>query len=160
MFFIKIAIVCVLGVITYQDLKDREVYGFVFPILMGLLGALHYQSVLDIHFYNALIMNGVILFFTIGLMYLYAVLRIKKPFFSEVFGIGDLLFFLALAIGFPTVTFTIILVFSLLFALIVWEVLKKNSKYTTIPLAGYMAIFTGMILIASCMINDVTLYLI
>ncbi|WP_152537375.1 hypothetical protein [Aquimarina pacifica] len=156
----KTALVLILGIITYQDLKDREVYGFVFLILIGLLGVLHYKSVMDIHFFYAVAINFGVIFLVLLGAYIYTIFRIKKPFFSQVFGLGDLLFFLALAIGFPTITFTILLVFSLLFSLLIWGVLKNNSKYNTVPLAGYMSVFIGVVFIVSCITNDLTLYLI
>ncbi|WP_062053709.1 hypothetical protein [Aquimarina longa] len=160
MIFIKIAILGFLGVIIYQDFKDREVYGFIFPILISLLGILHYQNVVRINFLYTILINIGVLAILMGILYLYTLIKLKRPFFEEVFGIGDLLFFVALAIGFPTVAFIIILVFSLLFSLVIWLFLKKESKYDTIPLAGYMSIFLIITLICYWTTNSITLYLI
>ncbi|MEW7291268.1 prepilin peptidase [Aquimarina sp. 2304DJ70-9] len=158
--FIKILTICTLAVIVYQDLKDREVYGFIFPVLIGLFGFLHYQNTTHITFLYAILMNIAVLIVIMGLLYLYTLIRLKKSFFKEVFGWGDLLFFIALAVGFPTVTFVILFVFSLIFSLLVWLVIKKKAKYNTVPLAGYMAVFLGMVFITNWITNALTLYLI
>ncbi len=160
MLLIKICILCTLGVITYQDLKDREVYGFIFLVLIGLLGFLHYQNTTQFNFLYAILMNIGVLIVIMGLLYLYTLIQLKRSFFEEVFGWGDLLFFLALAIGFPTATFIILLVFSLLFSVLVWLMLKNKANYDTVPLAGYMAVFLGMIFLINWMMNPLTLYLI
>ncbi|WP_103069706.1 hypothetical protein [Aquimarina sediminis] len=160
MLLVKIIIIGILGIIAYQDFKDRKVYGFVFPVLIGLLGLLHYQNVNHINFLYAVLINLGVLIVIMGILYLYTLIKIKRPFFEEVFGVGDLLFFLALGVGFPTVTFIILLVFSLLFSLVAWLVVKKSAKHNTIPLAGYMSVFLGVICIAYWSTNILTLYLI
>ncbi len=160
MFLVKVLITLTLGVITFQDVKDREVYGFLFPIIIGLLGVLHYQNTLQINFLYAIMINVGVLVVIIGLLYIYTLTKFKKPFFKEVFGFGDLLFFLALAIGFPTITFIVLLVFSLLFSLLIWLVLKNKAKHNTVPLAGYMSIFLGMVFLINWITNALTLYLI
>ncbi len=157
---IKILTICILAVIVYQDLKDREVYGIAFPILMGLLGTLHYHHTIYIDFLYAILINIGLLIVIVGLLYLYTLIKLRKPFFKEVFGWGDLLFFMALAIGFPTVTFIIIFVFSLIFSLLVWLVIKNRADHNTVPLAGYMSVFLGVVFILNCMINSLTLYVI
>ncbi|WP_146052751.1 hypothetical protein [Aquimarina sp. I32.4] len=157
---VKILSLVVLAAIAYQDLSDRKVYTFVFPVLIGLLGYLHYQSVEIITFISAICINIAMLAIIIGLLYLYTIVKIKRPFFEEVFGMGDVLFFVALAIGFPTMTFIILFVFSLIFSLLVWLVLKKRAKHDSVPLAGYMSIFFGVLFIMQWVTNSLTLYLI
>ncbi len=160
MLLVKILSLVVLAAIAYQDLSDRKVYTFVFPVLIGLLGYLHYQSVEIITFISAICINIAMLAIIIGLLYLYTIVKIKRPFFEEVFGMGDVLFFVALAIGFPTMTFIILFVFSLIFSLLVWLVLKKRAKHDSVPLAGYMSIFFGVLFIMQWVTNSLTLYLI
>ncbi|MDH7445306.1 hypothetical protein QBK95_06725 [Aquimarina sp. 2201CG14-23] len=149
-----------LGYITYQDLDNREVYWFLFPSLSMLLGLLHYNNVLPIHFKNAILINTGLIGTIIAVLYIYSLIKIKRPFFKEVFGIGDAMFFLALAIAFPTITFMIIFVFSLLFSLGIWLIVKNNSRHNTIPLAGYMSLFLALILIGNWATSIINLYLI
>ncbi|TSE06687.1 MULTISPECIES: hypothetical protein [Aquimarina] len=160
MLLLKIITISVLAIIIYQDLKDREVFGVMFPILMGLLGFLHYQYTPQINFLYAVLINVGVLIVIMGLLYLYTLIKIKRPFFEEVFGVGDLLFFVALAIGFPTVTFIVLFVFSLIFSLLVWLMIKKKAKHNTVPLAGYMSVFLMVTFVTQWITNTLTLYLI
>ncbi len=160
MLLLKIIIISVLIIIMYQDLKDREVTWFIFPILIGLLGLLHYHHTQRINFLYAILINAGILVVIMGLLYLYTLIKIKRPFFEEVFGVGDLLFFVALAIGFPTMTFIVLFVFSLIFSLLVWLMIKKKAKHNTVPLAGYMSVFLTMTFIMQWITNTLALYLI
>ncbi|WP_109301628.1 hypothetical protein [Aquimarina sp. AU474] len=160
MFIFKALIILNLGWIVYQDLKSRAVYWFLIPSLIVQLGYLHYTNVLQTNFLSAIIINIGIIFAIISILYLYAILKIKKPFFKEVFGLGDMLFFLALAIAFPTITFIVVFVFSLFFSLFLWLTFKNKSKYHTLPLAGYMALFLILILIGNWLTNAANLYLI
>lgn len=157
---INIFILCTLLIIIYQDLKDREVYGITFPILIALLGVLHYQYTSLMNFLYAMMMNVGILIVIMAILYVYNMVRLKKAFFKEVFGWGDLFFFMALAVGFPTITFVVLFVFSLLFSLIAWLVLKKKSNHNTVPLAGLMAVFLGVVLIVNLMTKTLILYLV
>ncbi|WP_299223275.1 hypothetical protein [uncultured Aquimarina sp.] len=104
-------------------------------------------------------MNTGLILSILLVLYLYTLIRIKRPFFKEVFGIGDALFFLALAIAFPTITFIILFVFSLLFSLGIWLIAKNNTKYNTIPLAGYMSLFLILIFMGSWITHKINLYL-
>ncbi|MCK8522555.1 hypothetical protein M0D21_13305 [Aquimarina sp. D1M17] len=160
MLLVKGLIVLNLGYITYQDLRSREVYWFLLPALIFLLGYLHFTNVLRLHFFNAIAINVSLVGLILGILYLYAWLIIKRPFFKEVFGFADGLYFLALAVAFPSVTFVIIFVFSLIFSLLVWLLMKHKSHHEGTPLAGYMAAFLLLIFIANWMSNTINLYLI
>lgn len=160
MLILKGLIIFNLVYITYQDLKSREVYWFLLPSLMVLLGYVHYYNVVRIHFITSSLMNIGVIVTVLGLLYLYNVLLIKKHFFREVFGIADALYFLALGFAFPTATFVVIFVFSLIFSLLTWLILKHKSEYNSIPLAGYMSAFLLFILIGNWCTNTVNLYLI
>lgn len=158
MLFLKIIVIVILGSISYQDFKDREVYIIIFPVLITLLGFLHYQNVEQIHFLYAIGINTGVLIGIMGLLYLYTILKLKRSFFKEVFGTGDLLFFIALAAGFPTITFIVVLVFSLFFSLLVSIIVQKKQEQNTVPLAGYMALFLGTMFIVQWTTNALTMY--
>ncbi len=160
MVILKGLIIFNLVYIIYQDLKSREVYWFLLPSLMVLLGYMHYRNVLKIHFITFTVINIGVIITVLGLLYLYTVLLIKKPFFKEVFGLADALYFLALAMAFPTATFVVIFVFSLIFSLLAWLILKHQSEYNSIPLAGYMSAFLLLIFIGNWCANTLNLYLI
>ncbi len=160
MLFLKALIIITLGFILIQDHKNREVYWFLFPGIMLLLGLLHYYNSLLINFSISIITNLLFVFVLLCILYLYTIIKIKKPFFKEVFGIGDVLFFTGIAVAFPTITFIIIFVFSILFSILVWAILKRKSEYQTIPLAGYMSLFLLLLLVGNWSSNIINLYLI
>jgi len=161
LFIIKGLIIFNLGYITLQDIDKREVYWFLFPSLVILLGFLHYNSVSLIHFKNAIIINIGIIISILTILYFYSKIRIKRPFFQEVFGAGDALFFIALALAFPTITFLILFVFSLFFSLGIWLIIKNNAKHNkALPLAGYMSIFLALVFMSNWTTGTVNLYLI
>lgn len=160
MLIVKVLIMFNLGYITYQDLKKREVFWFLFPTLLILLGIEHYKNVMPIHFKNAVFVNIGLVLLIIGIQYVYNAIKIKRPFFKEVFGLGDALFFVAFAVGFSTITFIILFSCSLIFSLALWLIIKRNSLHTHAPLAGYISIFLALILLGNWITNTINLYLI
>jgi len=80
-------------------------------------------------------------------------------FLNVSFGLGDLLFFYALAFGFPTVTFLVLFVLSILFSLFVFALLKTKKGTETVPLAGLMGLFLTGVLLVSFFPNAPSLYL-
>ncbi|WP_299627653.1 hypothetical protein [uncultured Tenacibaculum sp.] len=81
----------------------------------------------------------------------------KQSLFSAI-GLGDFLFFIALAVAFPLTTFLIIFITSLLFSLLLFLVIKKKLKEKTVPLAGFQAIFLFLILLLNLTFDIVNLY--
>jgi len=136
------------------------VYWFLLPSIILLLGIEHFYKALNINFITAILLNSGIIFSVLLLLYLYTILVIKKPFLKEVFGLADALFFLALAVAFPTATFLIIFVFSLFFSILTWLILKSRTTYNTVPLAGYMSIFLIFVLVGNWVSPSLNLYLI
>jgi hypothetical protein len=69
--------------------------------------------------------------------------------FDKLIGWGDVLFFIALIPFFDFRAYLIFFVLSLLFSLLLFLVMKSiYSKYKTVPLAGFMALFfIGIIVI-------------
>ena len=127
--------------IAYQDIKTREVYWFTFPVFMISAGVIHYFNVLNIHFFYSIMINLSIIALITLILFLYAFLKLQKSFFKEVFGLGDLLLFIALAFAFPTYTFITLFCFSLIFSSLLWVFLSNKSINKTVPLAGYMSLF-------------------
>ena len=132
-----------LALIFFQDYKDRKVYIFLFP-LFGILGTYLFflNSNLEYYLLSVCINLGIVLIVII-LNYLIAELVLKKKFIKEAMGLGDIFFFIAFALCFPTVSFINFFVFSILFTFVLHlaqsKLLKKKDK--NIPLAGYMSLF-------------------
>jgi len=138
--FIKIALILSLVFILLQDIKSRLVYWFLFPIAGLCCGILHYYNTLTELFYLSILFNLVFVIILLLIVYLYTKFKIKTT-FDKVFGLGDVLLFLALALSFSSISFIVFFSSALIFALVLHLVL--NNKSTTVPLAGYMSLFFG-----------------
>jgi hypothetical protein len=132
--------------IFYQDIKERAVWWFLFPVFLVTAGTLHFINTLTSIFFINIGLNLLLTSIILGVSYIYALLKLKIQFINEAFGLGDLLFFLGFIFSFPTFTFIILLVFSLLFSLGLHLLLSyDHSKYKTVPLAGYASLFLLLI---------------
>ena len=123
-----------------QDIKSRGVWWFIFPMLTGLMGYLHF---LKIYSLSGLILSSLINICTLGLLMMLSIfyfkLKRKNIRITGLIGLGDILFFLALAVGFPMVSFIYILTSCLILSLVL-HLLLKDDKFQTVPLAGYASI--------------------
>jgi hypothetical protein len=143
MWMLKLLLIGVFLLVFIQDCKDRKVYWFLYPVIGILVFVLQIKA---ISVYPALLNAGFNLGFVSLLLvvcFLYAKIKLRKPFLTEVFGWGDILFFVAIAFSFSMVSFVILFVFALLFSLLLHLVLKQNQTEKTVPLAGYMSLFFG-----------------
>lgn len=146
------------GIIAYQDVRDREVTWIWFPLL-GICLGLVYGVQVGFAVYAYAAMTNLILTSAIILL-LWAVTRyvLKKPFLNVSFGLGDLLFLYAMALGFPTMTYVYLLVGSLIFSLVAFIPMKLFLKVNTVPLAGLMGSFLIAITLLSLLPGAPSLY--
>ncbi len=144
----KVILLSCLSIIFYQDIKYRAVWWFLFPTFLVSAGFLYFlNSPLEIMLLN-LGLNLLVLTLILSISFLYARFKMKVLFFKEAFGIGDLFFFLGLAVAFPTLSFIVILVFCLIFSLILHLFLAHNSQQT-VPLAGYASFFLILVYLSN-----------
>ncbi|MAT90936.1 MAG: hypothetical protein CMC35_09610 [Flavobacteriaceae bacterium] len=145
---VKIILAIALILIIFQDIKDRRVWAFLFPIVATFGSYLFYRSmsVLEYYLYSLAINAGIIVCI-LGVLFLIGRAVSRKRTFFQMIGLGDILFFFAFAMLFPTVTFLNFFVFSILFTIIFHQILKRvNTKHIpTIPLAGSMSLFLLMV---------------
>ncbi|WP_396146009.1 hypothetical protein [Flavobacterium sp.] len=154
MIVLKIVLVLVLTVIIWQDVKERLVYWFCYP-LVGILGFFIQKSFLES---NAIIINSLVNLSLIAtvllILWVYCKIILKKKLVDQSIGMGDVLFFIALAFCFSIISFYVLFVFSLFFSLLMHFLLKKSYKeHSTIPLAGFMALFFAFVYCATFFIN-------
>lgn len=145
---IQLLLVVCLLTITIQDIKDRLVWWFLFPVFIFCSGFLHFSRSLEEIFIINLSLNYLILAFIFFICFLYARFKMKLNFFRDTFGIGDLLFFIGLATAFPTLSFTVIFVAVLVFSLLLHLILSRKKTVETVPLAGYAAFFLLLIFLS------------
>ncbi len=148
------------GIVAIQDLRDREVLWILFPSIALFLASLHISHVGLEHF-AFFALNNIILVSCI-LLLLWTVTKyiFKKRFLDVSFGTGDMLFMYAFTLGFPTLTFIVLLVGSILFSLMAFLILKLFVRAETVPLAGLMGIFLIAVLLATTLPNSLSLYII
>jgi hypothetical protein len=138
MWFLKLLLITLLFTVLYQDLKDRLVFGFLYPVI-GILVFLIQLSFVS--FYPALLnlsLNLVFVFFLLSVSYIYSKIRMPHYDVKAIMGIGDVLFFVFISFSFATISFVILFVFSLIFSLLLHFFLKQKQIDKTVPLAGYM----------------------
>lgn len=145
MWFLKLFLIGLFFLVFIQDCKDRKVYWFLYPCIGVLVFLLQMEAVIIYSVILNVIINLVFVLLLLFVCYLYAELKLKKSMLKEVFGLGDVLFFIFIAFSFSTVSFLILFVFSLLFSLVLHLVLKHRNAEKTVPLAGYMSLFFGVI---------------
>ncbi len=159
MYLIKILLILVLLLVFYEDISDKLVHWFLFPILGFLLGSLHKSSVEVSVFLVTIGINILLVSIVLLLLYGYSKLILRSRFLNKSFGLGDLLLFYALSIGFPTVTFAILFAFSIFFSLVIHLLINRLKKgKQTVPLAGYISFFYAMVFIGSFFDNVPSLY--
>lgn len=154
---IKILLGCCLIWIFIQDIKQRRVYLFLLVACGLMMSYLFYsQSQTSVYLWQIgfnLMVVGII---TI-ILFLYAKWVLMKS-FHKTFGFGDLSFFLAIAIGFSTGNFLILFSFSLLFSGILFLIMKPKMKLSTVPLAGYQALFFCLVYCSNWIFSITNLY--
>ncbi|MDC6384613.1 hypothetical protein D2V93_06965 [Flagellimonas taeanensis] len=148
------------GIMAFQDFKDREVTWVLFPILGLLMALLHLFHVEMTLFFvsvlgNVVVVSGILLILWAVTKYIF-----KKVFLNVSFGLGDVLFFYALALGFPTITFIYLLVGSICFSFVAFFLLNRFIKMKTVPLAGLMGIFLMAVTLLTLFPNTPSLYVI
>ncbi|WP_111684205.1 hypothetical protein [Winogradskyella tangerina] len=143
MIVIKLILISCIGLISYQDIKDRQVYWFLYPILGISSAILFYNSTLPELFFVSIGMNLLFVLTLIIILIVYAKMKLKMK-INEAIGLGDILLFFGLVFSFSTLSFLVLFVFSLLFSLILHLIVKKYSKWPSVPLAGYISLFYGI----------------
>ncbi len=147
MLVVKIILILTLLYTFYQDFKERKVYWFLFLIIGVTCGILHYTSTLSELFFTSVLMNLAFIVLLLLVVFLYSKFKLGVN-FKDTFGLGDTLLFIALSLTFSTVSFIIVLIFSLIFALVIHLSLKSKSKFSTVPLAGYISLFFAITYVA------------
>lgn len=140
---IKVVLIITFGIIFFQDIKDRMVYWFLFPLVGLCVGILFFLKTLPELFYTSVLLNLVFVSMLLGIVFLYTKFKLKTT-FSHAIGLGDVLFLFTLVFACASVSFMILLPAALIFSLTLHLFLSKNKKNVTIPLAGYMSLFFGI----------------
>ena len=140
MVILKLILIAALIMVLFQDVKERQVYWFLFPIIGLCAAILLYHNIFSQLFFTTILVNLTFVITLIGVVFLYSKLKLRTS-ISKTFGLGDGLLFLALVFSFSSISFIILFVFGLIFSLTLHIVLKNRSAHQTVPLAGYLSLF-------------------
>jgi hypothetical protein len=143
--------------IFLQDMQERKVYVVLFGATGSILAFLHLYSTTLQSFFISIMSNLLVVAIVSCCLLLYSNLKLKKP-LKGTFGLGDILFFIVLALGFSTGSFVILFVCSLFFTLITSLIFKTKLGLPTIPLAGLQALFVALTLIVNWVFDFTNLY--
>ena len=142
-----------LSIIIYQDLKSRAISWWTIPML---LASVIYIRSIEQGWNMILVEGGLNLgFLIVQLVLISTYFSVKQRQFTNIadtyLGWGDILFLIPIAFLFPTFSFVIFYVSSVLVVLLGFLFYKKiiNNKIETIPLAGGQAIYLILVLISS-----------
>ncbi|CAL2079771.1 prepilin peptidase [Tenacibaculum vairaonense] len=144
-------------IIFYQDSKERKVSAWVLITTIVLGGTIYYLNTLPSVFILNVSTNIGFILIIIGILHLYSKFKMKKK-INEGIGLGDVLFFITLAVSFPITSFLILLSLSLVFSLLLFLIVKPNLQQKVAPLAGLQALFLFIILFINLTFNFVNLY--
>lgn len=147
------------SIMAIQDFRERAVSWILFPLLAGALSILHFESSAPEQFLVFIISNILLVSAIVLILFLYTRVILHKAFLNTSFGLGDLLFFYAFALGFPTFTFILLFVGAVLFSLLAFLVTKLSGDSKLVPLAGFMSLFLIAVILASLLPQTPSLYL-
>lgn len=141
---IKIFLFGILLLITYQDFKFRAIIGWCLPLLAGafLYIGVHTTSLLEIGWF--FLLNTLFILFELVILTIIFSISERKPvrITEKYLGLGDILFWIALATFFSPVNFLVFHAASFILISLLFMVVKivTGPKFRTIPLAGAQAV--------------------
>lgn len=149
-----IAGLCIsLLVVFFQDWKLRRIH-LILPILIFLLSFFLVPLTAVIQL-KCITYN--ITFFLITFSILIAYMSFKNKQFSNpfthYFGLGDLLFYMAIAPLFLLKNYILFFILSMIFAILLQTFLQKRMLHNSVPLAGFASLFLLLVIL-----KDILLY--
>jgi Flp pilus assembly protein protease CpaA len=149
---LAILLLC-LVLVFIQDIKYRRIH-VILPIVIFIL-SFFLIPVKKYDLLETLLFNTGFFFITLGILTLYMSLKSKKflnP-FEHYFGLGDLLFYVAVTPLFLLKNYILYFILSLVFAILLQFGFKKIIREETVPLAGFASLFLFIILLKDSFID-------
>ena len=145
--FVVTGLLFCLFVVLIQDLKFRKIH-IGLPILIFSLSILVFNRKGNLD-YKIYLSNAMFFIIILGILIVYMSLKNKKIInpFTNYFGLGDLLFFIAVTPLFLTYNYILFFIISMIFSIVLQLLFKKVMKDNTVPLAGFSALLLLLILI-------------
>jgi hypothetical protein len=145
-------------VVIAQDFRSRSIHWIVIPLLA--VTSIIWRITFVTSSWTDVIFNWVILVFQAIALILYFSFKNRKwinP-LDTMIGLGDLLYFVCLAIAFPTLVFIAFMVSGFVFALLsysAYRLFTRESK-AEIPLAGLMSVWMLIALVVLIATNHLS----
>lgn len=145
-----------------QDIKSRQIHiGWPIIVFFGggylLMEKLSWNRSIEVVAYN-----WGFLFLTFFFLVVYMSFKnraFQNP-FKNYFGLGDLLFYLAVSPLFVLQNYILFFILSMIFSITVFFVVKKNVKKDSIPLAGYASLLLLILIIKDLLLTSYSITLI
>jgi hypothetical protein len=142
-----ISLLLCLLLVFFQDWKYRRIH-VILPLAIFLCSFyVIYQG--NLSQFKNVVFNLVFLGLTLGILTIYMSLKNKRflnP-FQNYFGMGDLLFYVAIAPLFVIQNYILFFILSMIFAIGLQMGLKKIIAEQTVPLAGFSALFLCIVIL-------------
>lgn len=146
MIIILILLFLSLAIIFWQDNKMRHIH-VLLPVIVFLCAYFIVKNFPSK--YNIIFHNLIFLCTSFSTLIIYMSIKTKKYInpFKNYFGLGDLLFYIAVSPLFILKNYIVFFVSSMLFAIGIQYVFKKNIAQDSVPLAGLSAILMIFIIL-------------
>lgn len=142
-------IACLLAIFL-QDWKYRHIH-IVLPAALFILSLYTVKGFTSIS-WTIIAYNILFFIIVIGILTLYMSIksnRFLNP-FKNYFGLGDLLFYIAVTPLFFLRNYVIFFILSLLFSIMLQLMLGKRMRASTVPLAGFSSVFLTLLILIDC----------
>lgn len=153
----KLLLIGILLTILWQDDKERLVLWLLFPALGLVAFWIQFQQ---LGLWQALVNTLFCLSFVSIILfcgYMYSVI-VGKSFVNGSIGTGDILLFVFISCAFAPIAFIILFTAALLFSLFLHLYRSGSPAVSTVPLAGYIALFFAVVYTVSFFIQPKHLY--
>jgi hypothetical protein len=146
MIIVLILLFLSLGLIFWQDNKMRQIH-VVLPVVVFLCAFVFIKNFPSN--YTIVLSNLIFLFTTFAALITYMSIKNKKYInpFKNYFGLGDLLFYIAISPLFLLKSYIVFFVCSMIFAIVIQYLFKKYIAQDSVPLAGLSAVLLIFIIL-------------
>ena len=152
MTLLVIGLLICLVLIIWQDFKFRHIH-IVLPILV--FGISYFLTNYILQNVKNILFNSLFLGITLFVLFAYVSIKNKKLLnpFKHYFGLGDLLFFVAITPLFLIFNYILFFILSLLFSILMQLTLKKWISKDSVPLAGLVSVFLVFIILCDTFLS-------
>lgn len=135
-----------LAVLFFQDWRHRKIH-IGLPVAVFLISFFLVYETPEL--IRIIALNAAFFLIILSLLVVYMSIKNKQfsnP-FRHYFGLGDLLFYLAVTPLFVLRNYVLFFILSMLFAIVLQLAFRKRMQHPTVPLAGFSALFLILVIL-------------